>query len=372
MSETQESMASWWESSQLSGSSSAYLDAIYEDYLKDPNSVDSSWHRYFDAIRDNKHEVSHAQVREDFIALSKNPFRFVVSTPQGLIVDSENYPDGGDKVSAVMDLVYMYRSIGHKVSNLDPLGIKKPPETPELALDFHGLSSNNLNESFNVGIFSDYKAMPLSDIIAKLEHIYTGSIGYEFMHLTNMAEKLWLRQRIETIIPRLSVARKTWLLERLTAAEGMEKYLGMKYVGQKRFSLEGGESMIPALNEIINKAGESGVEEIGLGMAHRGRLNVLVNIMGKSPENLFKEFEGAQDKKFLSGDVKYHLGFASWHKTTKEEVRLALAFNPSHLETVDPVVEGAVRAKQDFFLEDNPHGKVLPILIHGDSSFYHS
>ncbi|WP_440993956.1 2-oxoglutarate dehydrogenase E1 component [Cysteiniphilum litorale] len=369
MSETQESMSSWWQSSQLSGSSSAYLDAIYEDYLQDPNSVDSSWRQYFDAIRDNKHEVSHAQVREDFVALSKNPFRFAVSTPQGMVVDTGNYPDGGDKVSAVMDLVYMYRSIGHKVSHLDPLNIKKPEETPELELDFHGLNNANLNEQFNVGVFSDYQALPLKEIIAKLQHVYTGSIGYEFMHLNNMAEKMWFRQRIEKQIPNLSAERKTWLLDRLTAAEGLEKYLGMKYVGQKRFSLEGGESMIPALNEMINKAGEVAVEEIGLGMAHRGRLNVLVNIMGKSPENLFKEFEGSQDKKFLSGDVKYHMGFASWHKTPKEEVRLALAFNPSHLETVDPVVEGAVRAKQECFGDDNPHGKVVPILIHGDSAF---
>ncbi|WP_119328689.1 2-oxoglutarate dehydrogenase E1 component [Cysteiniphilum halobium] len=370
MSGTQESMSSWWQSSQLSGSSSAYLDAIYEDYLQDPNSVDSSWRQYFDAIRDNKHEVSHAQVREDFVALSKNPFRFAVATPEGMVVDSGNYPDGGNKLSAVMDLVYMYRSIGHKVSHLDPLGIKEPEGTPELELDFHGLNADNLNEKFNVGVFSDYQALPLKDIIAKLQHVYTGSIGYEFMHLNNMAEKMWLRQRIEKQIPNLSAERKTWLLDRLTAAEGLEKYLGMKYVGQKRFSLEGGESMIPALNEMINKAGEVSVEEIGLGMAHRGRLNVLVNIMGKSPENLFKEFEGSQDKKFLSGDVKYHMGFASWHKTPKEELRLALAFNPSHLETVDPVVEGAVRAKQDCFTdEEKPHAKVVPILIHGDSAF---
>ncbi|WP_116964057.1 2-oxoglutarate dehydrogenase E1 component [Fastidiosibacter lacustris] len=369
MSETQDSMSLWLESSQLSGSSSAYLDAIYEDYLKDPNLVDSSWRQYFDGIRNNQHDVSHAQIREDFIALSKNPFRFAVSTPQGIIVDSSNYPDGGDKISAVMDLVYMYRSVGHKIANLDPLGIKLPEVTPELDLEFHGLNKENLNESFNVGIFSDYKPMLLKDIIAKLKQVYADSVGYEFMHLSNMAEKMWFRQRVEKVAPNLSKERKEWLLERLTAAEGLEKYLGMKYVGQKRFSLEGGESMIPALNEIINKAGEASVEEVGMGMAHRGRLNVLVNIMGKSPENLFKEFEGEQDKKFLSGDVKYHLGFASWHKTPKETVRLALAFNPSHLETVDPVVEGAVRAKQDCFEHGEAPSKVVPILIHGDSAF---
>ena len=369
MSETQESMSSWWQSSQLSGSSSEYLDAIYEDYLKDPNLVDSSWCQYFETIRDNKNEISHAQVREDFVTLSKNPFRFSDLREQTVVADLCNYPNGGDKLSAVMSLVYMYRSIGHKVSEVDPLGIKKPKETPELELGFHGLGLSNLNEIFNVGVFSNYQGMLLKDIITKLQNIYTGSISYEFMHLNNMEEKLWFRQRVEKQVPNLSRERKAWLLDRLTAAEGLEKYLGMKYVGQKRFSLEGGESMIPALNEIIRKAGEVSVEEINLGMAHRGRLNVLVNIMGKSPEDLFKEFEGVQSKKFLSGDVKYHLGFSSWHKTSKEVVRLALGFNPSHLETVDPVVEGSVRAKQDFFGDENPQGKVIPILIHGDSAF---
>lgn len=366
MSETQNSIFSWWKTSQLSDNSSAYLDSIYENYLRDPSSVDKSWCQYFDEIRDNRHEVSHAEIRENFAALSKNPFRFSTSSSEDV---SNNIKDK-NKVSAVMDLIYMYRSIGHKISKLDPLSIKRNEETPELELEFHQLNNAHLNESFNVGVFSNYQAMPLKDIIAKLQHVYVGSTGYEFMHLNNMAEKLWFRQRIEKQIPVFSNEKKLWLLNRLTAAEGLEKYLGMKYVGQKRFSLEGAESTIIALNEMISKAGDASVDEIGLGMAHRGRLNVLVNIMGKSPDDLFKEFEGAQSKKFLSGDVKYHMGFASWHKTPKKEVRLALAFNPSHLETVDPVVEGAVKAKQDCFDgKENPHDKVLPILIHGDSAF---
>ena len=370
MSESQDSMSSWWESSQVSGGSSAYLDAIYEDYINDPNSVDPSWKQYFYAIRSNQHEVSHAQVKEDFIALSKNPYRLapVGSQQQDGAKDGQAFPDGGDKVSAVMDLVYMYRSVGHKRAKLDPLGIQEPEPTAELELDFHGLSNANLNENFNVGIFSEYKALSLKEIIGKLKSVYTDSIGYEYMHLNNMAEKLWIRQRIEKPLAKFSHDKKKWLLERLTAAEGLEKYLGMKYVGQKRFSLEGGESMIPALNAIIEKSGDYGVAELGLGMAHRGRLNVLVNILGKSPEDLFKEFEGSQDKRFLSGDVKYHLGFASWHKTNKENIRLALAFNPSHLETVDPVVEGAIRSKQDA-LGENAKQKMVPLLMHGDSAF---
>ncbi|WP_119343056.1 2-oxoglutarate dehydrogenase E1 component [Facilibium subflavum] len=365
MSDKQPSMSSWWGSSQFSGASSAYLDAIYEDYLNNPNSVEPSWRQYFDSIANGQHDVSHAQVREDFVALAKNPYRFAKDKSSA---NGQFFPEGGDKVSAVMDLVYMYRSVGHKMAHIDPLGIKKPEKTQELDPEFHGLKEKDLSESFNVGIFSDYKPMPLKDIIAKLKEIYTGSIGYEYMHLNSMPEKLWIRQRIEKQDTPFTIEQKKWLLSRLTAAEGLEKYLGMKYVGQKRFSLEGGESMIPALNELIEMAGSYGVEEIGLGMAHRGRLNVLVNIMGKSPEELFKEFEGSQDKKFLSGDVKYHLGFASWHNTKKGKVRLALAFNPSHLETVDPVVEGAVRAKQDFY-DDKPEQTVIPILMHGDSAF---
>ncbi|WP_018299563.1 2-oxoglutarate dehydrogenase E1 component [Fangia hongkongensis] len=367
MSETNDSMSSWWETSQVSGVNSAYLDAIYEDYLNDPSSVDDSWKAYFDSLRGNAHESSHAKARADFIELAKNPQR-VVMQASGQNMDNTFYPEGGDKVSAVMDLVYMYRTMGHKRAKIDPLGIKTSEKTEELEFDFHGLKQSYLNDSFNVGIFSNYKPVPLKEIVKKLEKIYTGSIGYEYMHLTNMAEKMWIRQEIENDPVPFSAEKKKWLLKRLSAAEGLEKYLGMKYVGQKRFSLEGGESVIPALNEIIDIAGDKEVKEIGLGMAHRGRLNVLVNIMGKSPENLFKEFEGSQDKKFLSGDVKYHLGFASWHKTAKENVRLALAFNPSHLETVDPVVEGAVRAKQDCF-EDNAQNKIMPILIHGDSAF---
>ena len=368
MPETQNSMASWWSTFELSAVNSAYLDAIYEDYLEDPTSVDQSWREYFNHIRQHQVEVSHHKIREDLIAWVKQSKRFL-SPQQPVCSDNpKDYPGGGDKISAVMDLIYMYRGVGHKMANLDPLGVKASQKTEELTLEFHGLKSTHVNESFNVGIFSDYKTWRLQAIITKLKNIYTHTIGYEYMHLNTMDEKLWVRQRIENVPRILSSDKKKWILARLTAAEGLEKYLGMKYVGQKRFSLEGGESLIPLLNEVISKAGDYGIKEIGLGMAHRGRLNVLVNIMGKSPEDLFKEFEGLQDKKFLSGDVKYHLGFASWHKTKKENIRLALAFNPSHLETVDPVVEGAVRAKQDCYQED-PKQRVVAVLIHGDAAF---
>ncbi|MFZ9034733.1 MAG: 2-oxoglutarate dehydrogenase E1 component [Francisellaceae bacterium] len=364
---SRESMSQWWASSQLSGGSSAYLDAIYEDYLSDPKSVDPSWRVYFDTLRDHEAEASHRAVREHFIELVKTPI-YLKGTVSSSIEDTREFPDGGDKTSAVMDLIYTYRNMGHKRAKLDPLGINSGEDAPELHPHFHGLKPADMEDSFNAGIFSDNKPMKLKDIIKGLKEVYTGSIGFEYMHLTNMSEKMWLRERIEKHNKPLSGQKKKWLLERLTAAEGLEKYLGMKYVGQKRFSLEGGESLIPALNEIIDKAGSYEVRELAMGMAHRGRLNVLVNILGKSPENLFREFEGSQDKKFLSGDVKYHLGFASWHKTQGEDVHLSLAFNPSHLETVDPVVEGAARAKQDCFGK-GAYDKVVPIVMHGDSAF---
>ncbi len=360
------SMEQLWASSQISGGSAAYLDDIYEQYLQDPSSIDKSWKVYFDSIRAGEAEVSHAQVKQDFIELAKHPRAMRIAA--GASMDEGNYPGGGDKVSAAMDLVYTYRYVGHKNAKIDPLGLSHLEHTPELELGFHGLQDSDLNETFNVGVFSNNKPMPLKDVISKLKSVYCESIGVEYMHLTDMAEKMWIRERFEISNQATPVEQKKWLLGRLTAAEGLEKYLGMKYVGQKRFSVEGAESLIPSLNAVIEKAGSYKVKEIIVGMAHRGRLNVLVNIMGKSPENLFKEFEGSQDKVLLSGDVKYHMGYSSYHKTKTDDVHLSLAFNPSHLETVDAVVEGSARARQDRRGADGKY-EVLPVQIHGDSAF---
>ncbi len=359
------SMEELWQSSQISGGSAAYLDDIYEQYLEDPNSIDEGWKNYFDSIRGSEHEVSHAQVRQDFIELAKHPrvARMAAAADMG-----GNFPDGGNKVSAVMDLVYAYRYVGHKMAKIDPLGLIHTEKATELEPEFHGLQSSDQNESFNVGVFSENKPAKLKDIISKLQSVYCASIGVEYMHLTDMAEKMWIRERFESKNKPVPSVQKRWLLDRLSAAESLEKYLGMKYVGQKRFSVEGAESLIVSLNGIIEKSGGYKVKEIIIGMAHRGRLNVLVNIMGKSPESLFREFEGSQDKLLLSGDVKYHMGFSSYHKTTTDDVHLSLAFNPSHLETVDAVIEGSARARQDRRGEQG-YQQVLPIQIHGDSAF---
>lgn len=350
-------MNEWFESSQLSGSSSAYLDAIYEDYLQDKSSVDPSWVAYFDSISEGQKEVSHAQVREDFKQLARAPQ--MVVAPAGT-----NNP----KQLGAIDLLNAYRAFGHFQASLDPLGIKKPIMREDLDLAFHGLSKADLNQTFNFGSFSDNKELKLADAITKMKATYAGTTAYEYMHVPHLAERMWLRDRIEAPVKAMSSQEKKWLLTRLTAAEGLEKYLAMRYVGQKRFGLEGGESMIPAINRIIEKATSYGVKEIPMGMAHRGRLNVLVNVMGKKSTDLFDEFEGKQPKKYLSGDVKYHMGYSSYQQTNHGAVRLLLAFNPSHLETVDPVVEGAARARQDTY-EDTQRNQVMPILMHGDSAF---
>ena len=356
----------WRQTSQLGGGNSAYLDAIYEDYLNDPESVDPSWRAYFDALRDGATEIPHSRVRQEFIELAHHPERIRGSASRRS-TDEDSYPDGGDKVSAVMDLVYTYRYVGHKQANTDPLGLADNHQVQELTLGFHGLKESDLNESFNAGALTQHKPEKLGTIIDKLKATYCQDIGIEYMHLSNMTEKLWLREHLEAPQNSPSASQKKWILDRLSAAEGLEKFLGMKYVGQKRFSLEGGESLIPMLDTIIDKCGEYRVKEVVMGMAHRGRLNVLVNIMGKSPESLFKEFEGSQDEVLLAGDVKYHQGFSSNAHTKNGDVHLSLAFNPSHLEVVNAVVSGSARARQE--RRRRVFDSVLPVQMHGDAAF---
>jgi len=243
-------------------------------------------------------------------------------------------------------------------------------QVPDLQLDFHGLSPVDYSTVFQTGsLFIKKDKAPLREIVEVLERIYCGSIGYEFMHIVDLAEKQWIQKRIETQLgnPDFPSEVKKHLLERLSAAEGLEKHLDSKYPGTKRFGLEGGESLIPLVDELIQRSGSYGAKEIVIGMAHRGRLNVLVNTLGKNPSDLFSEFEGRATYK-SSGDVKYHQGFSSNIMTPGGEVHLAMAFNPSHLEIVSPVVEGSVRARQDRRL-DKVGSKVVPIIIHGDAAF---
>ena len=235
---------------------------------------------------------------------------------------------------------------------------------------FHNLTPTDFEQTFNVGSFAiGQESMKLADLYEALNQTYCGSIGAEYMHITNTDEKRWIQQKLESVVgqPQFTNEEKICLLEELTAAEGLERYLGAKFPGAKRFSLEGGDALIPMVKEIVRHAGGLGVREIVVGMAHRGRLNMLVNVLGKKPSELFDEFAGKHGESWGTGDVKYHQGFSSDFATPGGDVHLVMAFNPSHLEIVNPVVMGSVRARQDR-LGDRDGAKVLPITIHGDSA----
>jgi len=277
------------------------------------------------------------------------------------------------KQGAVLKLVTAFRSRGHLQANIDPLGMAPKPPAPDLGLDFHGLAESDLDSEFNTGTFGGPERMRLRDLIAHLKATYCGPIGAEFMHITDAAQRRWVYERLERAggsYP-LDIAAKRRILDKLTAAEGLERYLHTKYVGQKRFSLEGGDSLIPLMDELVRRAGANGVREMVIGMAHRGRINVLVNTLGKPPHQLFAEFEGKHEgpsDPAHSGDVKYHMGFSSDVQTPGGPMHLALGFNPSHLEIVDPVIAGSVRARQTR-RNDQSRSQVVPVLIHGDAAF---
>jgi 2-oxoglutarate dehydrogenase E1 component len=352
-----------WSSSQLAGGNSDYLDSLYEDYLRDPSAVEAGWRAYFEALPGRGGpDVPHAEVREQFRRLTRAA---APSAPAPAGYDAEH----GRRQVRVLQLINAYRFRGHQIADLDPLELSEKPEIPELDLRYHGLT--DLDTVFETGSLVGPRRARLADIHAALRQTYAGTIGAEYMHITDTQEKRWIQSSLESVrgVPTYPTEVKSRLLERLTAAEGLEHYLHTKYVGQKRFSLEGGESLIPLLDELIQRAGAQGVREIVLGMAHRGRLNVLVNILGKSPADLFREFEGKHVSNANgSGDVKYHMGFSSDVATPGGPVHLALAFNPSHLEIVAPVVQGSVRARQD--RRHDVHGRqVLPVVLHGDAAF---
>ncbi len=362
-------MEQLWSTGHLSGSNATYVEELYESFLADPESVAEEWRNFFQSLPaingDNGSDVSHSQIRKQFEALGKAS-RFAPVLSNEDIVNSEHER----KQVNVMLLISSYRVRGHQKANLDPLGIMHRERVPDLELEFHDLSPLDNNTLFQTGsLFISKEKATLKELVETLERIYCNSVGYEFMHIINLEEKQWIQQRIESNDghPEFPSEVKRHLLERLSAAEGLEKHLDSKYPGTKRFGLEGGESLIPALDEIVQRSGKYGAKEIVLGMAHRGRLNVLVNILGKNPADLFDEFEGKATYQ-SSGDVKYHQGFSSNIMTAGGEIHMALAFNPSHLEIVAPVVEGSVRARQTRRL-DRQGEQVVPIIIHGDAAF---
>ncbi len=340
------------ELSYLSGHNAAFLEELFARYRSDPAAVDPRWRAAFALL-----EAADTGVESGAAAPAAAPAWTA---------------EAAHKQAAVLRLINAFRTRGHQVAKLDPLELTRRVEVPDLEFGFHGLSAADLDTVFDAGSLAAAERMTLRRIIAVLEDVYCGPIGSEYMHITDTQEKRWIQNRLEGIParPPLSPELRRQILNRLTMAEGLERYLHTKYVGQKRFSLEGGESLIPMLYELIQRAGAAGTREIVIGMAHRGRLNVLVNTLGKSPADLFGEFEGrySTSTQAHTGDVKYHQGFSSEIATSGGPVHLALSFNPSHLEIIDAVVEGSVRARQHR-RRDKERKLVLPILIHGDAAF---
>ena len=351
-----------YKSSHLYGSNAPYIEAWYEDWLEDESSVPPQWAAAFSKMLNGAApETGHLEIQERFRALGRMPL--TVSTDPAL---------ADRKEASVVKLITAYRLRGHENASLDPLGEAHHSRVADLDPGFHDLNEADLDKEFDSGSLVAPNRMKLREIIDLCEKVYCGSIGVEYLHISDTTKREWLQQRLEGSrgIHAVNDEERLRMLQMLTAAEGLEKYLHTRYVGQKRFSLEGGDSLIPFLHETMLHAGACGVEEVVMGMAHRGRLNVLVNILGKSPAMLFEEFEGNRKdlNPLRSGDVKYHLGFASDIQTPGGPLHMALAFNPSHLEIVDPVVVGSARARQTR-RKDYNHDKVMPILIHGDASF---
>lgn len=343
-------------SSHLASADPGWLEGLYENWRRDPHQVPERWAGYFSTlpmVGDVQNEVSHERIIDEL--------RRERAAPRSKFADHQ---------APLARLADAFRRLGHLRADLDPLQLQQAEAVEELNPSFHGLEGVAPDQLLDTeGVFAAGPSqLPMREILRRFEHIYCGSIGVEFMHLEDADERRWLREYLEADggWPRPTQEERRHLLERLCAAEGLEKHLARRYPGTKRFGLEGGESLIPLLDEIIQRAGAAGNVEIMLGMAHRGRLNVLVNILGKNPSDLFGEFEGVARHKG-SGDVKYHQGFSSNVLTAGGEIHLALAFNPSHLEIVSPVVMGSVRARQDR-RDDRRRRKVLPILIHGDAA----
>jgi 2-oxoglutarate dehydrogenase E1 component len=356
-------------STPLFGANATAVESLYEQYLEQPESVPAGWRDYFESMGDPQTEIAHSVIRQQLLDESQSGRKRdkAVSRTGGRAAS-------GEKQAAVSRLIQVYSLRGHQIAKIDPLGLQERRMPGVLKLDYLGLTESDMDLEFYTGGLAgeSNRLMKLRDILALLKSIYCEKIGAEFAHISKARERLWLRKRFEqgAAADTLSNEERLYILERLTAAEGIERYLHTRYVGQKRFSLEGGESLIPMLDDIIHQGGIAGIEEIVIGMAHRGRINVLVNILGKSPEELFEEFEGKYDPAELkgSGDVKYHKGFSADMKTDGGNVHIALAFNPSHLEIVNPVVEGSVRARQQR-RGDAERQEVLPVLIHGDAAF---
>jgi len=360
-------MNDFWRDSYLASGNEDYLETLYETYLANPSDVSQEWRDYFNNMLQNSQssvpDVSHAVIREQFLKYAKESTRAA----------SKSFDSAQDQCQErVIEMISAFRRYGHLQANIDPLGLYQGQYSPNLELSYYGFTNQDHSREFHTGSFTSLNktSATLSEIYKSLRNTYCGSIGFEYRHINRSEEVEWIRERIENGMSRFKITpdEKRRILDRLVVADGLEKYLGFKYVGQKRFSLEGGDALVPLLDTIVRRGAQHSVKEFVIGMAHRGRLNVLINIVGKPPKEIFSAFEGKGISSTHSGDVKYHLGCSSNVTTPNGPVHLALAFNPSHLEIVSPVVQGSVRARQRR-RRNTDQQQAVPIQIHGDAAF---
>ena len=354
-------MKELWGSSHISAGHAAYLEGLYETFLNNPEELSKEWLDFFTnlpKLPNSNGEISHQKIINEFRNFSRNSDVLKKSVDE--------------RQGKVIRLIQSYRNRGHLKAKLDPLGMMERRLVEDLNIEFHGLSHEDLNEEFYTDTFNTgAEKLPLRDIIQKLEDIYCSEIGIECNHIMDSSERRWFQNKFESKLKGYSFneQEKLNIYERLNSAEGLAKYLSAKYPGMKRFGIDGAESLVPLVETVIQDCGSLGASQICFGMAHRGRLNLLVNVLGKLPSDLFSAFsEDFELEGASTGDVKYHLGFSSNFDTPGGEVHVSLFNNPSHLEIVDPVVIGSVRARQDR-INDKDRSKVIPVLLHGDAAF---
>ncbi len=362
----------------LAGMNSEFINEFYADYISDPESLPESWKNFFDGLSDDEKLVFKDLKGPTWSPEKKfKKLEEVLKDKKELVEENINTDSKSakqaskDSVRAIM-LIRAFRIRGHLIANLDPLSIQKKEEHPELRPETYGFTKSDYKRKIFLDGVLGLQFADLNQILDILKRTYCSTIGYEFMHMGDPDEKAWIRDRIEGPEKDITFTEngKKAILNKIIQAEGFEKYLHVKFVGTKRFGLDGGEALIPALEQIIKRGGNLGAKEIKIGMPHRGRLNVLANVMGKSYRAIFSEFFGktVTAKKDFEGDVKYHLGASSNRDFDGNVVHISLTDNPSHLEAVNPVVLGQVRAKQ-FFHKDKERKKVIPVLMHGDAAF---
>ena len=353
-------MKELWGSSHISAGHAAYLETLYETFINNPEDLSEEWLDFFTNLPKHPNsngEISHQEIVREFKNISRS------NTEHKISID--------ERQGKVIRLIKSYRNRGHLKANLDPLGMMEHKTVEDLSIEFHGLSTSDLDEEFYTDTFTDATKLTLREIVRQLEASYCGNIAIECNHIFDSEERRWFQRKFESRLKDYSFREdeKINIYERLNSAEGLAKYLSAKYPGMKRFGIDGAEALVPLVESVIQNCGSLGANQLCFGMAHRGRLNLLVNVLGKLPSELFSAFnEDLELDGANTGDVKYHLGFSSNFDTPGGEVHVSLFNNPSHLEIVDPVVLGSVRARQDR-INDIDRSQVVPVLLHGDASF---